>query len=245
MQGILEGLNLTKRFGGLVALQDVSFHIQEGEVLGLIGPNGAGKTTLFNVITGISHVDSGVIKFKGEKITGLPPHEVCRRGIARTFQLVKPFSNISVLENVTSGRLFGRDNTNSLKKGKEEALKFLELTDLIGKADLPAKELTPVEQKRLEMARALATNPEVLLLDEIAQGLTPREITVFIGIIERINKEIGVTIFMIEHVMRAIMNTASRIIVLNYGNKISEGTPKKVAEDPLVIKAYFGEKYSE
>ena len=238
---LLEGQNVSKHFGGITALSNVSFHADEGEIVGLIGPNGAGKTTLFNVICCVYPPDSGVIKFKGAKITGLKPHHVCRRGIARTFQITKSFANMSVRENIMVGSLFGKESKGSLKIAREEATRLMEFTGLIGKADIPAGSLISADARKLELARALAAKPEVLLLDEVMAGLTPSEVAEAMKLIQRLRGEMGITIFMVEHIMKSVMGVSDRIIVLESGRQIAEGTPKEVSENPAVIEAYLGE----
>lgn len=238
---LLEARNITRRFGGLTAVSDVSLHVDEGEILGLIGPNGAGKTTLFNLISASLRPDSGKILFAGRDITGMAPHRICRLGLARTFQTVKVFANIPVVKNVMVGSLFGtgcRLSTAEARRTAEEALAFMELLHL---RNTPAGDLTLANQKRLEVARALATRPKLLLLDELMAGLTPTEVAQAMKQITRIRDQ-GVTIIMIEHVMQAIMNISDRIVVLDHGQKIAEGTPQEVAKNQRVIEVYLGEE---
>lgn len=230
---LLEGKGVTKYFGGLAALKDVNFEIEEGEIVGLIGPNGSGKTTLLNCISGVLVPTSGQIFFFGRDITGLKPHKICKLGIGRTFQIPRPFMNMTVLENAmvcTDG-------------DEEKAMEAIRHVNLEEKRNVLAKTLTFHERRRLEVARALAVNPKIILLDEVAAGLNPKEIVEFTGLIRKIRDELGITILWVEHVMKAIMTTAERIIVLNKGTKITEGTPKEVAENPEVIEAYLGEEY--
>jgi len=244
MSLLLRGESITKKFGGLLVLNGVSFEVNKGEIVGLIGPNGAGKTTLFNIISGVFPPTSGKIIFEGKDITGLKSHQICKLGIARTFQLVRPFSNMSVLENVLSGALFGRDGTVDLEKARERALSVLDFVGL-RKMDVLAKNLTLHEEKLLEIARALATNPKVLLIDEVMAGLNAIEIQDTMKLIRRIRDELGVTIIWIEHVMRAVMGLAERVIVLAYGRVIADGKPEEVANNPAVIDAYLGGEFIE
>ena len=238
---ILEGKEVTKYFGGLAAVSDVDFFVDQGEVLGLIGPNGAGKTTLFNLISAALTPTSGAITFKRENITGVKPYKVCRMGVARTFQTVKTFANMPVFQNVLLGSFFGTSNTISSTDAMVEAAELLEFVGLSSLKETPAKDLTLANQKRLEVARALATKPELLLLDEIMAGLNPAEVAQAMELISRIRDK-GVTIIMIEHVMKAIMSLCERILVLHHGEKIAEGTPQEIATDEKVIRVYLGEK---
>lgn len=237
---LMEVKNLFKNFGGLTAIRDVSFRVEQGEIVGLIGPNGAGKTTLFNVVSGFYPADGGRVFYRGEAIGHLhSAHFVCRRGIGRTFQLVKPFQNISVLENVMAGAFLRARNPAA---AREDGLEILELVGLYGLKDTLAKSLTISDRKRMELARALATRPELLLLDEIMAGLNPKETEEAVALIRKV-RDHGITILMIEHVMQAVMSLSDRIIILHHGEKIGEGTPREVAADEKVIKAYLGEEY--
>jgi branched-chain amino acid transport system ATP-binding protein len=237
---ILEGEGVTKYFGGLAAVSNVDFYIDKGEIAGLIGPNGAGKTTLFNLISAALVPKSGVIRFKGENITGLKPHQICRMGVARTFQSVKIFGNMPVFENVRLGALFGTSPGMSSADATREAAKLLEFVGLSAVSTTPAKDLTLANQKRLEVARALATKPELLMLDELMAGLNPTEVAQAIELVTRIRDK-GITIFMVEHVMKAIMSVCNRIMVLHHGEKIAEGKPQEIATNKTVVEVYLGE----
>ncbi|MBA7465984.1 Lipopolysaccharide export system ATP-binding protein LptB [subsurface metagenome] len=237
---ILEGEGVTKYFGGLAAVSNVDFTVEQGEIVGLIGPNGAGKTTLFNLISAALVPKPGAIRFKGENITGLKPHQICRMGVARTFQSVKVFANMPVLENVLLGSLFGTSTGMSSADAAREATGLLEFVGLSAVSATPAKDLTLVNQKRLEVARALATKPELLLLDELMAGLNPTETAEAMELVTRIQDK-GITIIMIEHVMKAIMSVCERIMVLHHGEKIAEGTPEEIATSKKVIEVYLGE----
>jgi branched-chain amino acid transport system ATP-binding protein len=237
---ILEGEGVTKYFGGLAAISNVDFHVEQGEIFGLIGPNGAGKTTLFNLISAALVLKSGVIKCKGQKISGLKPHQICRKGIARTFQSVKIFANMQVRENVLLGALFGTSTTMLSADAAREASELLDFVGLSAMSTIPASELTLVDQKRLEVATALATKPELLLLDELMAGLNPTETAEAMELVTNIRAK-GITIFMIEHVMKAIMGVCDRIMVLHHGEKIAEGTPQEITTSKKVIEVYLGE----
>jgi branched-chain amino acid transport system ATP-binding protein len=236
---MLQVQDLTKRFGGLQALTDVTFDLAEGQILGLIGPNGAGKTTLFNVINGVYTPERGRVTFRGEDITGQPSYEVARRGLARTHQVVRPLNDLSVRENVMVGACYGRGK-HSLKEAKSLADEALSQVGLIDRADQPAGSLNVAQKKRLEMARALAAKPYLILLDEVLAGLNPSEIASMMATVRAIRDQ-RVTILMIEHVMQAIMAISDRILVLDYGMLIATGAPEEVANNPQVIEAYLGD----
>ncbi len=237
---ILRVEQLTKNFGSLMALNRVEMTLQRGEILGMIGPNGSGKTTLFNVISGIYKPASGEIRFEGQAIGNRKPHLICRLGIARTFQIVQPFAQMSVLENALIGAMYGRGIP--MREGREKAMEVLHFVGLKDKVHLTPNEITTEDRRRLELARALATDPKVILLDEIMAGLTPTEVEEALNLLREVNTK-GITIFMVEHIMKAVMAISHRIIVLNYGEKIAEGSPKEVADNPEVIKAYLGDRY--
>ncbi|WP_243439762.1 ABC transporter ATP-binding protein [Fundidesulfovibrio soli] len=236
---ILEIKDLTKHFGGLTAIHDLDLHIAKGEILGLIGPNGAGKSTLFNCVAGVFPPSVGDIRFKGESIAGKNPWDLCALGLARTFQIVKPFGSKTVLYNVMVGAFL---RTGSTSKARDKALEVLETLQLDHRKDQLASNLTIADRKRLEIAKALATDPELLLLDEVMAGLRPTEVDDMIAIIKGL-RDRGVTVFVIEHIMRAVMALSDRVVVIQFGEKIAEGKPEDVTKDENVIKAYLGSEY--
>jgi branched-chain amino acid transport system ATP-binding protein len=237
MTALLSLSDVSKRFRGLTAVDGVSLDVAEGEICGVIGPNGAGKTTLFNMIAGVFTPDGGTITFAGGRIDGLRPDAVCRRGIGRTFQIVKPFPALSVEDNVIVGGLLRRPDVPSARNRAHELLRGLDLYD---KRHQRAASLTLPDRKRLEVARALATDPKLLLLDEVMAGLRPTETDRMVGVLRDLNRDTGLTIVLIEHVMRAVMALASHILVLHHGAAIAEGEPEKVVRDPAVIESYLG-----
>ncbi len=240
---MLKGNRVSKRFGGLNALSEVDFEIGAGEIVGLIGPNGSGKTTLFNVISGLIRPDSGGIFFRDQPIHRLAPHKIAALGIGRTFQIVRPLMDLSLVENVTIGVLYGREGINDMRSARARAEQILAFTGLAGKATSLPGQLALEDRKRLEVARSLASKPRILLLDEVFAGLNRKEIEGAIQLTFRIRDEFGVTIFMIEHVMKAIMGTCSRVMALHHGVKIADDKPEEVANHPAVIEAYLGTSY--
>jgi len=240
---MLRGVGITKRFGGVTALRNVSFEVGAGELVGLIGPNGSGKSTLFGVISGFHPPDDGTVFFDGRHITGARPHTVAQLGIARTFQIVRPFTGMTTVENVRVGALYGRGERR-IAVADRHARDLVEFVGLEQRADTLARNLTLAEKKRLEIARALSIQPRVLLLDEVFAGLNPTEVRGAIDLIARIRSQFGVTIIMVEHVLKALMETCERIIVLSYGEKIAEGAPSAIAADPHVISVYLGKTYA-
>jgi len=236
---LLEVQNLSKRFGGLQAVNDLVFGAAEGEIVGLIGPNGAGKTTVFNLITGVYVPDSGVIRFQGKNIVGLKPYQICMKGICRTFQIAQPFLAMTALKNVMTGA-FSR--TADVEEARRKAEEVLDFVGLGGKKEVLARELTAINQRRLEVARALATDPRLLLLDETMAGLNPKECDEAVLLVNNIRDK-GITLIMVEHVVKVIMALSKKIVVLDYGTKIAEGKAEDIRSNENVIKAYLGEEY--
>ncbi len=237
---LLEVEGITRNFGGLAAVSRVDLQVEAGTVIGLIGPNGAGKTTLFNLLSGALKPNSGTIRFHGADITGLEPHQICRQGLARTFQSVKVFGAMPASQNVLAGAFFGSPGRTSLKQAGEEVARLLEFVGLSAVGDVPAKDLTLANQKRLEVARALATKPDLLLIDELMAGLNPTEVAQAMDLVAAIRQQ-GTTVLIIEHIMKAIMSICDRIAVLHHGEKIAEGTPQEIATSRTVIEVYLGE----
>ena len=241
---LLELQGVSRSFGGVAAVRRVDLTVAEGEIVGLIGPNGAGKTTLFNIVAGACLPDAGSVRFAGRDVTRLPPHVRCKLGIARTFQLVRPFMRLSALENVAVGSAYGRQPASSRGRAEAAAWGVLELVGLAGREYLPAGSLTLVDRKRLELARALATRPRLLLLDELLTGLNPSEVVGALDLVRRIRAS-GVTVVMVEHLVGAVFGISHRVVVLATGEKIAEGTPDQVAHDPRVVDAYLGAAHVE
>lgn len=239
---MLKGMSLTKKFGGLIAISKLDFEIEGGSIVGLIGPNGSGKTTLFNLISGFLRPEEGKISFRGNEITSLKPYQIARLGIARTFQIVRPLKEMTVLDNVATGVLYGKGIAD-IEEARRDSLDLLHFTGLESKKDTHAGLLKLADRKRLEVTRALGIRPQLLLLDEVFAGLNQKEIDEAIQLIFRMRNEMGITIFMIEHVMKAIMKACDRIIALHFGIKMAEGSPDEVANAPRVIEAYLGTGY--
>ena len=241
----MEGEKVSKFFGGLAAISDLDFRIKEGEIVGLIGPNGSGKTTLINVVTGIAPASKGAIRFRGKDITRSKAYHIGRMGIARTFQVVKPFAGMTVAENVLVAALFGK---NGMKRSRKEAMAnvdvVLETLGLAAKRDFHVESTTIPDRKRLELAKALAMEPDLVFLDEVMAGLTPKEVENVMALIQRLNRD-GMSFLVIEHVMKAVMGISHRVLVLHHGKSIAEGTPHEVVQDEKVISAYLGSRYGK
>lgn len=234
--------NLSKSFGGLAVIQELSFFVNEGEILGVIGPNGSGKTTLFNLITGFLKADNGSILFSGDAVTNRRPSIICKYGITRTFQMVKPFMHLTALENVTAGRAYGREPARTLKQARREAEEILDMTGLAKKQHILGENLNLIDRKRLEIARALAARPKLLLLDEVFAGLNHAEVEEALQLVSALKAQ-GISMMIVEHVIRVILGVSNRVIVLSSGVKIFEGSPEDAVKDQKVIEAYLGEDF--
>lgn len=244
VEAVLELKDVSVSFGGLRALDGVSFTVQEGEVLGLIGPNGSGKSTTFNAVTGTLNTSGGTIVFAGEDITGLPPHRIAHKGIARTFQVVRPFSHLTALENVLAGRLFGGEGARRTSTAVDEAMEILETVGLADKADSKAEAFTILERKWLEVGKALAGRPKLILLDEFMAGISPKQIPEAVDLVKVINRS-GVTVIVVEHIIKAITGACDRAIVLEAGQKLAEGSVDEIVQNPDVIEAYLGSRHAQ
>lgn len=236
---LLEVSGISKRFGGVQAVKDLSFHLNSGEILGLLGPNGAGKTTAFNMVAGFFRPDSGTIRFDGEALQGQRPWDVCRAGIARTFQLSKPFGGLTAIENIMVGGFARITDRTKVRDAAEDIIDFL---DMRAKRDVDAHDLTAFDRRKLELGRALATQPRLLLMDEVVAGATPSEAGEMVQLVKKV-RDRGITVLIVEHVMKVIMGLSDRVIVMDNGQLIADGRPEEVVRQPAVLKAYFGERY--
>lgn len=239
---LIEGLS--KNFGGLAAVKNLDFEVQQGEIVGLIGPNGSGKTTTLNLLTGFHKPSSGKVTFKGKDITNLPRPQVCKQGIARTFQIVKPFLEFTALQNVLVGRVYGHEPAPNLKAAASDSKDCLDRVGLLDKAEIHAKDLTLMQRKRLELARAIAAKPDLLLLDELMAGLNHAETEDAMSLIRQLKDELNLTIIIVEHIVKAILGLSDRVLVMNMGEKITEGPPQQVIHDPEVIDVYLGKPHA-